>query len=201
MSAKRESKVPHNSCTVDDYLKRAEAAGLSWALPEGQDETELIGQWIAPPPEGTGGSLALPDWPCIHQALRRQGVTLRLLWQEYRQAQPEGYGYSRFCELYQRWAGTLDPVLRQVHEPGHKMFVEWAGQRVPIDNAQDGSLCAAHVLVAVLGASNQTYVEAFANEQLSAWMSDSVGIRSGSGARRHAFSLRTGLSFEPRLGS
>jgi transposase len=64
----------------------------------------------------------------------------------------------------------LDPVLRQVHEPGEKMFVDWAGQTVPLCNAQDGSVSAAHLFVAVLGASNKTYVEAFENEQLSAWI-------------------------------
>ena len=156
--------------TVGDYLKRAEAAGMGWPLPEGQNEKELLGQLLAHPPEKAGGSLALPDWPGLHQELSRKGVTLLLLWQEYRQAQPEGYGYSRFCELYQRCADTLDPVLRQVHEPGEKMFVDWAGQTIRLHNGLDGSLCAAHLFVAVLGASNKTYVEAFANEQLSAWI-------------------------------
>jgi transposase len=156
--------------TVGDYLKRAEAAGMGWPLPEGQNEKELLGQLLTHPPEEAGGCRALPDWPGLHQELSRKGVTLLLLWQEYRQAQPEGYGYSRFCELYQRWADTLDPVLRQVHEPGEKMFVDWAGQTIPLHNALDGSLSAAHLFVAVLGASNKTYVEAFANEQLSAWI-------------------------------
>ena len=142
--------------TVGDYLKRAEAAGISWPLPEGQDEKELLGQLIAPPPEGTGACLAPPDWPYVHKELRRKGVTLLLLWQEYRQAQAESYGYSRFCELYQRWANTLEPVLRQNHKPGEKMFVDWAGQTVPIHNAQDGSVSEAHLFVAVLGASNKT---------------------------------------------
>jgi len=111
-------------------------------------------------------------------------VTLVLLWQEYHRGQPEGYGYSRFCELYQRWAGTLDPVLRQVHVPGEKMFVDWAGQTVPIHNAQDGSVSAGHLFVAVLGASNKTYVEAFANEQLAAWLT----------AHCHAFMFFQGVA-------
>jgi transposase len=72
--------------------------------------------------------------------------------------------------LYRRWAGTLDPVLRQVHLPGEKMFVDWAGQKVEIHNAQDGSVSEAHLFVAVLGASNKTYAEAFENEQLAAWI-------------------------------
>lgn len=157
--------------TVGDYLKRAEAAAITWPLREGQSEKELLQLLIAHPATEAAGCPALPDWPCIHKELGRKAVTLLLLWQEYRQAQPEGYGYSRFCELYQRWAGTLDPVLRQVHLPGEKLFVDWAGQTVPIHNAVDGSVSAGHLFVAVLGASNKTYVEAFANEQLAAWLS------------------------------
>jgi len=156
--------------TVGDYLKRAAAAGVQWPLPAGQSEAELLQLLLGAPAIAPADALALPDWPHLHQELGRPSVTLRLLWQEYRQAQPEGYGYSRFCELYQRWAGTLDPVLRQVHLPGEKLFVDWAGQTVPIHNAADGSVSAAHLFVAVLGASNQTYVEAFADEQLAAWL-------------------------------
>jgi transposase len=170
--------------TVGDYLQRAAAAGLSWPLPEGQLETELLGRLLPGPAAGPGASLAVPDWPALHQELGRKGVTLRLLWQEYRQGQPEGYGYSRFCELYQRWADTLEPVLRQVHTPGERMFVDWAGQTVPIHNAQDGSVSAAHLFVAVLGASNKTYVEAFANEQLGSWIS----------AHCHAWAFFQGVS-------
>jgi transposase len=156
--------------TVGDYLKRAEAAGIGWPLPEGQSEKELLQLLIAHPAAGTAGGSALPDWTYLHKELGRKGVTLFLLWQEYHQTQPEGYGYSRFCELYRRWANTLDPVLRQVHLPGEKMFVDWAGQRVEIHNAQDSSVSAGHLFVAVLGASNKTYAEAFENEQLAAWI-------------------------------
>ena len=128
--------------TVGDYLKRAEGAGLNWPLPEELTEEQLLqkllgsaAQAVANPP-----ARALPDWKEVHQELRRKGVTLQLLWNEYHQIHPEGYAYSRFCELYREWAGTLDPVLRQVHMPGQKMFVDWAGQTVPIHNATDGSL-------------------------------------------------------------
>jgi transposase len=156
--------------TVGDYLKRAAAAGMSWPLPEGLSEPELLQLLLAQPVAETVGPSALPDWPGLHKELARPAVTLRLLWQEYRRGQPEGYGYSRFCELYRRWAGTLDPVLRQVHVPGEKLFVDWAGQTVPIHNARDGSVGRAHLFVAVLGASNKIYAEAFANEQLAAWL-------------------------------
>jgi transposase len=156
--------------TVGDYLKRAEAVGISWPLPEGQNEKELLQLLIANPVASSAVCQALPDWPYVHQELSRKGVTLFLLWQEYHQTQPEGYGYSRFCELYRRWANTLDPVLRQVHHPGEKMFVDWAGQTVELHNPKDGSISAGHLFVAVLGASNKTYAEAFENEQLDAWI-------------------------------
>ena len=156
--------------TVGDYLKRAQAAGLSWPLPQGQNEKELLERLFPISPEHSSTPLALPDWSLIHEEMARKGVTLLLLWREYHQSQPQGYGYSRFCELYRSWADTLEPVLRQVHEPGQKMFVDWAGQTVPIHNAQDGSLTQAHLFVAVLGASNKTYVEAFENEQIGAWI-------------------------------
>jgi transposase len=160
------------SSTVGDYLKRAEAARLSWPLPEEVNEDYLLEKLLGV----TAGTAAveaprdLPDWKHLHEELRRPGVTLQLLWQEYRQAHPQGYAYSRFCQLYREWAATLEPVLRQVHVPGERMFVDWAGQTVPIHNASDGTTAAAHLFVAVLGASNKTFVEAFPNEQLPCWI-------------------------------
>ena len=158
--------------TVGDYLKRAEAAGLGWPVPEELSEEQLLSKLLgsAPGPVASQTVQDLPDWAQAHQELRRKGVTLQLLWQEYRQAHPQGYAYSRFCQLYRQWAGTLDPVLRQVHVPGERMFVDWAGQTMPIHNACDGTTAAAHLFVAVLGASNKTFAEAFPNEQLPCWI-------------------------------
>jgi transposase len=170
--------------TVGDYLYRAQAAGLSWPLPEGMSEPELRERLMnsAVSPEGAPAK-PLPDWAAVHEQLRRKGVTLQLLWQEYRQTQPDGYRYSRFCQLYGRWAKTLDPVLRQVHEPGQKLFVDWAGQKVPIHQA-DGTLMEASLFVAVLGASNKIYAEAFAHEQLENWVA----------GHAHAFAFYGGVT-------
>ena len=158
--------------TVGDYLKRAELAGLKWPLPDALSEAQvqdlLMGTSATPPKIET--PRALPPWSKVHEELRRKGMTLQLLWREYRQDHPEGYSYSQYCELYGQWAGKLDPVLRQVHPPGEKMFVDWAGQTVPIYNAQDGTQSPAYVFVAVLGASNKTYVEAFLDMKLPAWI-------------------------------
>ncbi len=160
--------------TVGDYLKRAQDAGLSWPLSEEMTEAQLLEKLLGSAAPAVAPTKTLPDWKAIHQELRRKGVTLQLLWNEYHQIHPEGYAYSRFCERYREWEGTLDPVLRQVHVPGQKMFVDWAGQTVPIHNATDGSLSQGHLFVAVLGASNKTFAEAFANEQLPCWIAGHV---------------------------
>ena len=171
--------------TVGVYLQRAEAAGLTWPLPEGISDAELA-QRLLPPansPPPPDPAKPLPDWHVVHEQLRRKGVTLQLLWQEYRQAHPEGYQRSQFCQLYRDWAKKLDPVLRQVHSPGQKLFVDWAGLKVPI-HAADGSVSEASLFVAVLGFSNKTYVEAFANEQLEHWIAGHC----------HAFHFFNGLT-------
>jgi len=161
--------------TVGDYLKRAEAAALSWPLPEALNEEELLERLLdTGAPAAAEPERPLPQWSKMHEELRRKGVTLHLLWQEYKEVHPEGYGYSRFCELYQLWRSAIDPVLRQHHEPGEKMFVDWAGQKVPIHNSRDGSVGEASLFIAVLGASNKTFARAFANEQTPAWIQGHV---------------------------
>jgi len=155
--------------TVGDYVQRAEAAGLGWPLPEGMADSELQTKLLGGVPDTVALTKDAPQWAQIHEQLRRKGVTLQLLWQEYRRAHPDGFQYSRFCELYREWAGTLEPVLRLPHEPGQKVFVDWAGMTVPIHHP-DGTTSQASIFVAVLGFSNKTYAEAFANQQLPAWI-------------------------------
>jgi transposase len=171
--------------TVGDYLQRAEAAGLNWPLPGALSDAELRDKLLKPADStGAGGAdKPVPDWPALHEQLRHKGVTLQLLWQEYHQVHPEGYQRSQFCQLYRNWAKTVDPVLRQVHPPGQKLFVDWAGLKVPIHHA-DGTLTEASLFVAVMGFSNKTYVEAFPNEQLEQWIAGHC----------HAFSFYGGLT-------
>jgi hypothetical protein len=87
-------------------------------------------------------------------------LTLQLAWEEYRQVHPEGYGYSRFCGLYQRWRRKQDVVLRQVHQPGEKGFVDWAGATIPVHDPVTGEIWPASLFVMVLGTSSYTYAEA-----------------------------------------
>jgi transposase len=112
----------------------------------------------------------MPEWPIVHRELRRKGVTLFLLWQEYRSAYPEGYQYSWFCEHYRRWRGQLDVVMRQDHRAGEKLFVDYAGLTAPVMDPQSGKTRQAQIFVAVLGASNYTYAEATWTQSLPDWI-------------------------------
>src|SRR5215211_3247503 len=147
--------------TVSDYAGRAVAAGLSWPLPEGLTDTALEALlFVRGGPAAGARRKPEPDWASLHRELRRAGVTLMLLWQEYRASAPEGYGYSRFCELYEAWESRLSPVMRQVHPAGERLFVDYAGQTVELVDGRTGEVRTAQVFVAVLGASSYTYAEA-----------------------------------------
>jgi transposase len=97
-------------------------------------------------------------------------VTLQLLWEEYREANPDGYRYSRFCELYQRWRKKLDVVMRQEHRPGEKAFIDWAGSTIPIYDRVTGVVWQASLFVAALGASSYTWAEATRDQQMESWL-------------------------------
>ena len=112
-----------------------------------------------------------PDWKTIHEQLQQhRHLTLQLVWEEYRQGNPEGYRYSWFCERYQHWRRHLDVVLRQEHRAGEKMFVDWAGATIPVYDSMTGQAWPASLFVSVLGASSYTYAEATRDQQLQAWI-------------------------------
>ncbi len=155
---------------VDEYLRRAEAAGLSWPLPAELDDGTLEQLLFPAAPTLPAPVRGLPDWSTINRELKRKGVTLFLLWQEYRAQHPQGYQYSWFCEHYRAWQGRLDVVMRQDHRAGEKLFVDYAGQTVPVVDRLTGELREAEIFVAVLGASNYTYAEATWTQGLADWI-------------------------------
>jgi len=159
--------------TVRDYLCRASEADLSWPLPEGLSEEDLE-QQLYPVEINLGGKQTLPDWPEIHQDLRKKGVTRLLLWEEYTAGEPKPYGYSQFCELYNRWAKKLDPVMRLTHKAGEKLFVDYAGLPIAYFCRETGERREASVFVATLGASSYTYAEAQESQAMKSWIGGHV---------------------------
>ena len=160
--------------TVNDYLRRAAAAGLKWPLPGGLDAAGLEAL-LYPPAAPSVVSRPVPDWDRVHKELRRKGVTLQLLWVEYREACPDGYGYSQFANLYRAWRGTIDVTMRQLHVAGEKLFVDFPGDTVPVFDRRTGEVALrAELFVAVLGASNYLYAEAFPSQELLYWVTAHV---------------------------
>jgi transposase len=159
---------------VAEYLRRAKGTGLSWPLPAELDDAQLERKLFPPPVAIPSDQRAVPDWSVVNQEFRRKGVTLQLLWDEYKEANPEGFQYSWFCDSYRRWLGKVDVVMRQTHRAGEKLFVDYAGQTVPVIDRVSGEVVDAQIFVAVLGASNFTYAEATWTQALPDWIGSHV---------------------------
>lgn len=165
----RSCNVSHP--TVSGYMEKAQKAGLRYEDIEKMDDFNLH-SLLKKEPEISAGTLQRPqpDWAYIHQELKKKSVTLQLLWQEYKEIHPGGYQSSQFYERYHNWKKKLDISLRQHHKAGEKMFVDYAGQTVPIRDPQNGTIRQAQIFVAVLGASNYTYAQASEDQSLSSWI-------------------------------
>jgi transposase len=174
--------------TVRATMARFQSLGLSWPLPETVTDSELETRLYknAGKKQGHRRS-AEPDWAQLHRELKRKHVTLSILWEEYIEAHPDGYRYSRFCELYRGWEGKLSVTMRQAHVGGDKLFVDYAGDAAPVViDRLTGEIRTAQIFVAVLGASNFTYAEATWTQSLADWI----------GAHTRAFAAIGGV---PRL--
>jgi len=160
--------------SVADYLSLAQAAGLNWPLDESLGDGELYQRLFPAKSAAAVHTRVLPDCPAIHLEMKKKGVTLTLLWEEYRQIYPEGLGYSQFCHYYRQWAKRLRLSMRQTHKAGEKGFIDYSGATLPIADPKTGELRQAQLFIFVLGASNYTYVEATPSQQLPCWMNSHI---------------------------
>jgi transposase len=161
--------------TVSKYLNRTRRAGLTWPLPpELDDDVRLENRLYPPPSDVPSEQRPRPDWAVVHRELRRPGVTLMLLWEEYCDTTSDSFSYAWFCERYKEWAGRLKLSLRQVHIAGEKLFVDYSGHTMEVINGLTGEVLTAQIFVAVLGASNYTYVDATFTQSLPDWISSHV---------------------------
>lgn len=189
--------------TVGKTMARALAAGLAWseaeALTEEAIEARLFGTVAGP-------SRPLPDFAAVHAEYQRSGVTLQLLFEEYRVLFPAGYGYTQFCDYYNRWLGTRGLTLRQVHVAGAKAFVDWSGNRPFVIDPATGEAVPCELFVAVLGASNYTFACATRTQQIPDWISCHVRALAFFGGVPRALvpdQLKSGVSrscrYEPEV--
>jgi transposase len=194
-----------SNSTVSDALSRLRVADLTWPDVETMTETQLERHLYRE--DGTvAHDPREPDWAHVRTEVSRKHMTLQLLWAEYRREHPDGYAYSWYCERYRAWRKTTDPVMRFEHTFGEKLFVDWAGDTVPIVDAETGEVCAAHLFVAVLGGSSYTYVGAFGDEGIEAFLAghvDALSYFGGAPALLVCDNLKTGVTradrYEPEL--
>ncbi len=157
--------------TIQDNLKRANAAGLTWPLPGELTDDALQEKLFHRAGFKPGARRRTePDWAGLAVEMKRPGVTLLILWEEYRAVHPDGYGYSRFCELFRGFEQRLSPTMRQDHVAGDKVFVDYSGKKIAIVDRLTGEVREAEIFVAVLGASSFTYAEATWTQQLPDWI-------------------------------
>jgi len=170
--------------TLQGYLRKAAQAQLTWPLPPELNDEQLEKLLYPPLPleNEKVETKSLPDFLYLHQELKKKGVTLQLLWEEYLQANSQGYQYTQFRVRYRQWEKTLEPVMRQTHKAGEKLFVDYAGMTMGVVDRQTGEVREAQIFVGVLGASNYTYVEATWTQALPNWIGSHVRMFSFIGA-------------------
>jgi transposase len=159
--------------TINDYLARAKRAGISWPFPPGLSEQELYDKFFLPIAQ-VAKQKPLPEWEDVYREMRKKGMTLRLLWREYRDIHADGLGYTQFCGRYRAYIKSITPVMRQVHKGGEKTFVDYAGMTVPWINSVTGEIHEAQIFVGALGASQFIFAEATATQQLPDWVQSHV---------------------------
>jgi transposase len=159
--------------TVGKIVLLARAAGVDWTLAQTLSDEELEARLYRPAVPRASRQLE-PDYAWIHQELKRPGVTLQLLWEEYQRGSELAYKYTSFCIKYRAWAAALKRSMRQTHIAGERLFVDYAGQTVPLIDASSGEVRRAQIFVAVLGASNYTYACATATQSALDWVSSII---------------------------
>lgn len=168
----RSLSISHPS--VLKYTERAKDIGLTYEQIARMDDDELIDKLKIVRSSRLYKERPEPDWEWIHKELKKKSVTLQLLFEEYKSIQPDGYEKSQFNFLYNQWKKKLNVSMRQTHKAGEKMFVDYAGQTVPVTDRITGKIKEAQVYAAVLGASNYTYAEAALDQSLPNWIDSHI---------------------------
>lgn len=168
----RSCRISH--VTVGHYRQQVILSKLSFEQLEQMNDDELAIVLKSKRGRKQQDNRPQPDLSLIHQELKKKGVTLQLLWEEYKEKHPDGYERSQFNELYRRYRGNLDLSMRQTHKGGEKLFVDYSGMTVAITDPRTGKPREAQIFTAVMGASNYTYAEATLDQSLPSWIRSHV---------------------------
>ena len=190
--------------TVQKYVQTARQIGLTWEQVQGMTEEELSqAMKVVEEPVLVDDQRPMPDCAYIHQEMKKKSVTMVLLWQEYKDAHPNGYQLTQYRRFYRRFVKKLKLSLRQTYKFGDKLFVDYAGQTVPIHDRVTGAVAQAQIFVAALGASNYAYAEATADQSLASWIGSHVrtyAYMGGVAQQTICDNLKAGVTSPCRYG-
>jgi transposase len=153
--------------TAKRYMATFDASGLTFEQVNTLNDKELddfFGTVKEQPPKDRLLNLQR-CFPNIDKELKRTGVTRHMLWEAYKKEFPDGFGYTQFCFHLTNWKARVNPVMHQDHKAGDKLYIDFAGVKLSIADKQTGELTEVEVFVAILGASQLTYVEAVSSQQ------------------------------------
>jgi transposase len=160
---------------VQKMLTKAVELKLTWQAIDEMDDGQLARLFYPKADTKASKHFERPDWIEVYQELKKKGVTKHLLWEEYTQKYPNRcYSYSQYCDRYLRWQKKQKRSMRQAHKAGEKLFVDYAGQTVPVVSFSTGEIRTAQIFVAVFGASNYTFAEATYSQSLPDWLGSHV---------------------------
>ena len=190
-----------SASTVWDTLTRFQMTGLSWPLPATMSEAEIERRLYRRPGDPEANPERVPDWAAVQREFRHKHVTLRLLWEEYKAESPDGFQYSWYCERFREWRKRVDIVMRQEHKLGEKVFLDWAGDTIPLTDRETGEVRPCYLFVGTLGASNYTYAEPSTSQDLAAFLQADVRSPARKRWARLRASVRSVFTRMPaRLG-
>jgi len=161
--------------SIQKITGKADELKLDWTQIEKLDDVQLANAIYPKSDNRSSDKMELPEWPAVYKELKHKSMTQFLLWEEYAEQYPNRhYSYSQYSRLYRAWLKKQKRSMRQTHQAGDKLFVDYAGQTMPIVQWDTGEIRFAQIFVAVLGASNYTYVEATWSQKLPDWLASHV---------------------------
>jgi transposase len=151
--------------TLKKYLKAFAQSNLTYEAISELSDKDLEALFVKPPEQPLSEKLQtlFTLFPAIDKELKKKGMTRQLLWEQYKAVHPDGFGVSQFKHYYAQWKAQVNPVMRMEHKAGDKLYVDFAGDKLSVVDASTGEIKAVEVFVAILGASQLTYVEAVAS--------------------------------------
>jgi len=156
--------------TVKDYIKKTEERNLSPPELLARDTPELEGMFVPTVYTSKKYIQLESQFPSFEKELRRTGVTRQLLWHEYKERYPDGYGYSQFCNHFLRWQKTSNASMHMEHEPADKLYIDFTGKKLSYVDKETGEVVPVEVLVTCLGYSQLIYVEGLRNQKVESFV-------------------------------